>query len=360
MKKKIDEVHKNKTGSQNTTRRRKLAEGSQLEIEEKFRTLLENVKEGYFEIDLAGNFTFINDSVCRILGYSRKELMGINSREFTDQDDVKEVFQAYNKVYKTEKPLKNFNWHIIIKDSSKRYLEGSISPRKDLSGKIIGFRVIANDITERKQAEDDLRESEHKYRLLADNIHDVIFVMDMNLNYTYLSPSVKLLRGYEPEEALKHTPAETLTPSSLDYALRALSEIMEMEKSEHRDINISRILQLEMSRKDGTTVWVETKASFIRDENQRPVGIMGVTRDITERKQAESQREAALEALRQSEERYRALVENASDIIFRTDNTGHFTFVNPAALRITGYEEEVIIGMHYPALIHPDMRSEAI
>jgi len=91
MKKKIGEVYKNKTGSQNTTNRRKLAETSQLEIEEKFRTLLENVQEGYFEIDLAGNFTYINDSVCHVLGYSRKELMGINGRKFTDQGDVKKV-----------------------------------------------------------------------------------------------------------------------------------------------------------------------------------------------------------------------------------------------------------------------------
>ena len=126
-----------------------------------------------------------------------------------------------------------------------------------------------------------MKESESKYRLLADNIHDVVFVMDMNLNYTYISPSVKILRGYEPEEALKQTPAETLTPSSVDLALSALSEIIEIEKSEHRDINISRTLQLEMSRKDGNTVWTETKVSFVRDIDQQPVGILGVTRDIT-------------------------------------------------------------------------------
>jgi PAS domain S-box-containing protein len=120
------------------------------------------------------------------------------------------------------------------------------------------------------------------------------------LNYSYLSPSVKILRGYEPEEAMKLTPAETLTPSSVDLAMRTLSEIMELEKSEHRDLNISRTLQLEMNRKDGTTVWVETKASFIRDENHRPVGIMGVTRDIAERKRAEDELQQTIESLRKS------------------------------------------------------------
>ena len=96
----------------------------------------------------------------------------------------------------------------------------------------------------------------------------------MNLNYTYVSPSVKILRGYEPEEVLKQPPSETLTPSSWDLAMKTLSEIMELEKSEHREITISRTLQLEMIRKDGTTVWTEVKFSFIRDENQRPVGIL--------------------------------------------------------------------------------------
>ncbi|MFZ1982425.1 MAG: HD domain-containing phosphohydrolase, partial [Smithella sp.] len=162
------------------------------------------------------------------------------------------------------------------------------------------FQVIYQDITDRKRAEETLKKSERQYRLLADNIHDVIFVMDMNLNYSYLSPSVKLLRGYEPEEAMKQTPAQTVTPSSLNLALGILSEVMELEKSEHRDIYVSRTFQVEMSRKDGTSVWTEVKASLIRDENQRAIGIMGVTRDITDRKQSEDELQKTLGRLRKS------------------------------------------------------------
>ena len=286
MKKKIDEVDKNNTGSPNTTSRRKLYKASQLEIEKKFRDLLENVQEGYFEIDFAGNFTFINDSVCRALGYSRKELMDINSGEFTDEEDVKKVFQAYNKVYKTEKPLKNFNWHIIRKDGSKRYIEGSISLRKDLSGKPIGFRVIANDFTERKQAGEALQESEARYRLLADNMIDTIWLMDMNLNVIYNSPSVEKRRGFTDEEVKRMPLEKHLTPESFNNAMTAFSEEMVKIKA---DPNYSpiRTLELEFYRKDGTTVWTEATLSLIRDKNGNPVSILAEGRDITERKQIE-------------------------------------------------------------------------
>lgn len=120
---------------------------------------------------------------------------------------------------------------------------------------------------------------------LTNNIKDVIFVLDMNLNYTYVSPSVKTLRGYEPEEVMKQTLYDSFAVSSRDTAIRALYGIMALEKS-GKDL-IDRTLQLEVERKDGTTVWTETKFSFVGDKNKKTVGILGVSRDITERKHAE-------------------------------------------------------------------------
>ena len=134
---------------------------------------------------------------------------------------------------------------------------------------------------------------------MTDNIHDVIFIMDVNLNYTYVSPSVKVMRGYEPEEVLKQAPFDAIAPSSLDLAKRTISAVMELEKLEH-DVPISRTLELEIKRKDGTTVWTETKVSFVRDKHQQTVGFIGVMRDITDRREAE-------EALKESERKYREL-----------------------------------------------------
>jgi len=201
---------------------------------------------------------------------------------------------------------------------------------------------------EHKQAEDALRESENKYRLLADNVNDVIFLLDMNLNYTYVSPSIKILRGYEPEELLNKPPTGTLTPASMDLAMKTLSEFMELEKSEHREINKPPTLQLEMVRKDGSTVWTEVKFSFIRDENQRPLGIMGVTRDITERRQTE-------EALRESEEKFRVLVDSTPTAVMLYQDD-RWIYANRAAETLCGYSEKELLAMNFWDIVHPDFK----
>jgi diguanylate cyclase (GGDEF)-like protein/PAS domain S-box-containing protein len=122
--------------------------------EEKYRTILETIQEGYFEIDLTGKYTFFNDSMCRIHGYSKEELMGMNNRQHIDKENAKKVFQTFNTVYNTGKPAEGFDWQIIRKDGTKRYIETSVSPTKDSSGKLTGFRGIIRDITERKRAEE--------------------------------------------------------------------------------------------------------------------------------------------------------------------------------------------------------------
>ena len=244
--------------------------------------------------DNAGNiishrFVYINDTYERITGVKNEEVKGKTMHEVWPETEP-EWIRRYGEVSVTG-VSKEFE---LYHDPTKKLYHCNVYRPEEMKNR---FCVVFEDITEHKRADEALKESEKKYRLLAENIQDVVFVMDMNLNYTYLSPSVKLLRGYEPEEAMKHTPAETVTPSSMDLAIRILSEMLEIEKSEHREINISRTAQLEMSRKDGTTVWVETKAFFVRDENQRAVGIMGVTRDITERKQAKIREKLARELL---------------------------------------------------------------
>jgi two-component system cell cycle sensor histidine kinase/response regulator CckA len=136
-------------------RKRKEAEEALRSSEEKYRTILENIEDGYYEVDIAGNFTFFNDSMCRIYGYPEEELMGMNNRQYTDQENAKKLFKAFNKVYRTGESIKQFDWEIIRKDGTKRSIESSVSLMKDSSGNRIGFRGVVRDITERKGAEEE-------------------------------------------------------------------------------------------------------------------------------------------------------------------------------------------------------------
>jgi diguanylate cyclase (GGDEF)-like protein/PAS domain S-box-containing protein len=127
------------------------------ESEEKYRTILENIQEGYFEVDLAGNFTFFNDATCLFLGYSKEELVGMNYQQFTSKETAKKVFQTFNTIYKTGEPNRGFDWPMIRKDGTSRYLEASVSLQKDSSDKPTGFKGVARDVTERKQIERQLK-----------------------------------------------------------------------------------------------------------------------------------------------------------------------------------------------------------
>ncbi|MEW6417207.1 MAG: response regulator [Nitrospirota bacterium] len=139
---------------------------------------------------------------------------------------------------------------------------------------------------ERKNRE--LKESGERYRLLAENVADVIWTLDIkSLKTTYVSPSVTRLRGYSVEEVMAQTLEEILTPSSLNVALKTFEEEMAIEKMEHKDMFRTRTLELESKCKDGSTVWTEAKMTFMRDPDGRPIEVLGVSRDITKRREVE-------------------------------------------------------------------------
>lgn len=142
---------------------------------------------------------------------------------------------------------------------------------------------------ERDEAIEQLRASEARYRLLAENASDIIFTMDTNLRFTYISPAVTRLRGFTVEEAMAQTPAEALTPASLEVAKRVLHEELEREARGEGEPFRVRVLELEETCKDGSTIWTETTFTPLRDPEGRLIGILGITRDISERKRAEEE-----------------------------------------------------------------------
>jgi len=129
------------------------------ESREKYRNILETMQEGYYEYDTFGNLQFCNDSFLEITGYDREELMDSHYRKFTYPEDVSKVFRAFNNVYISQQPSKDFEWRIQRKDGGNRYLEASMSPIKNAEGLLQGFRGIVRDVTERFRAEESLKEA---------------------------------------------------------------------------------------------------------------------------------------------------------------------------------------------------------
>ena len=139
---------------------RKQAQETLRESEERYRTILESMEEGYYEVDLAGNFTFFNDAMCKIRGISRDELMGMSNRDYMTPETAKEVYKAYNKVYTTGEPAKNLEWLTIRPDGTERYVETSTSLIKDSGNVPTGFRGIVRDVTERIRSEEEKKKLE--------------------------------------------------------------------------------------------------------------------------------------------------------------------------------------------------------
>src|SRR4030042_1894218 len=121
---------------------RKNAEEQLRQSEEKYRAIIDNIQDGYYEVGLAGNFTFFNDAITSILGYSRNELRGVNNRLFMAEANAKKVYQTFNRAHRTYRSERAFDWEIIRKDGSRRIVEASASLIRDAAGGPVGFRGI--------------------------------------------------------------------------------------------------------------------------------------------------------------------------------------------------------------------------
>lgn len=156
--------------------------------------------------------------------------------------------------------------------------------------------ALEQRILDQQRTEEALRHSQERYRLLADNSADVIWMLGLDGRFSYVSPSVERLRGYTPEEVLEQTLQETLTPESYLLGQKEIDNIWRL-KWEGTKNTQRRRLELEQPCKDGSTVWTEVIASPMYDENDELIGILGVTRDISERKSHEAQREQLITEL---------------------------------------------------------------
>ncbi len=203
-----------------------------------------------------------------------------------------------------------------------------------------------HDISQQVEAQEKLRQSEEKYRLLAENVTDVIWTADLNLAFTYVSASSERVFGWSPSEYMSLDMRDFLPPGSLERVRTLLEQEM---KSSLADNDGARVIQVELEiyRKDGSTRWFEVSARVVRDDNGIPVSLIGVTRDIDARKKAET-------ALRESEGKYRQLIETCPIGIAICDLEGRFLDANRSYLEMMGYGLDELRKKRYEEITPPE------
>ncbi len=319
---------------------RKKTEEDLRKSEEKYHSIMRNMQEGYFEVDLHGNLTFVNEAMCANLGFTEKELIGMNFRQYTNEETARQLYQVYNKIFKTGQRVKTASFEFIRKDKTKIYSETSASLILDEQGKPIGFRGVSRDVTERKQMEDALRESEEKYRTILESIDDGYYEIDLNGNYTFFNDAEARNLGYGREEMMGMNSHKYQDEETYKRTRKAFNDL-------YRTRIPIKSLEMEAIRKDGTRVFNEISASLITDNEEKPIGFRGITRNISVRKEAEK-------ALRESERKYRFITENITDIIWIAGLDLLTTYVTPSIQRLLGFTQEERMKQNLDQQLTPD------
>lgn len=210
-----------------------------------------------------------------------------------------------------------------------------------------GFAGIFSDITERIMAQQALKMSEEKYRMISENVGDVIWIYNLPTDrFTYFSPSMQKVFGYTPEEASQMGLKDLLAPQSLEYSMERIKiRLKAFEDGQSSDVVSVSIL--EQINKDGEIIYTEVVTTLLPDEYGKVNEILGVTRDITENIKARK-------ALEESELKYRMLIENQQDLVITVDSEGKYLYASPSFYETFGKEEHEIIGSVFMPQMHED------
>lgn len=307
---------------------------------EKYRVILESIEELYYEVDLAGNLTVSNDSMSKILGYSKEELIGMNNRQYMDPETSKKVYHTFNQVYQTGIPAKAFDWELIRKDGAKRILETSVSLLRDSKGRPVGFYGIGRDITERKQAEEELRTEKQRFQNLSENAPFGMVMIDQDGSFRYINPKFRELFGYDLADIPNGKTWFRKAYPEAPYRYHVFSAWKQDFKSMKPGEKGSRVFTV--TCKDGT----EKIINFIPVQLETGENVMACE-DITERKQAEA-------ALKESEGKYRAILNSIEEGYYEVDLAGNFTFFNNFLVKSLGYTKEELMGLNNRHYMSPE------
>lgn len=313
---------------------RKKAEQALRESEELFRSIVENSHAGIMIVDDSYRLTYINDKGCRITGYLQKEIIGQDFRKFLDEESRKLVMDRYVRRQRGEKVPSRYEFNVVRKDGEKRRVEISSTVIKDKSGRIQTVAQIL-DITERKQAEEALKESIRDYQGLFEHAHDAILVFAPEKEVILdVNPSACELYGFSREEFI-------------GMSLESLSEnIAQGKRRLKKTLKKGALHNFETIhyRRDGSEILLEINAAVVNYKGQKAV--LSVHRDITKHKKAE-------ERLRMEKAYLDRLFESAQEGIVMSDPAGKVMRVNSEFTRIFGYKREEVLGRNVDELVVP-------
>ncbi len=307
---------------------------------EHYRTLFDNAPLGYQSLDESGNFLDVNETWCKLLGYSRDEVLGKNFSEYL-HSDFREHFKENFPKFKGMGYILGIEFKMLKKDGSEIIVsfDGKIGHHED--GSFKQTHCVLSDITERKQAEGLLVEKEHYYRSILYSMHEDILVIDRDYVVTDMNNSLLTTTGSTREEVVgrhcyevSHGINRPCSECGEECLLQEVFETGEKRNCSH-----------EHKRVDGSPVQVDILLSPLKDEDGNVTHVIEAARDITDIFEAQ-------QALQVSETKFRELVDMLPQVVFETDETGNLTFINQVAIKSFGYsEDDLASGLHATQMI---------
>ena len=266
----------NKQLNEEITERKKMEEALR-ESEAKLKIILENVRDVIFQLSPQGFIQYVSPNAESMYGYKLEELIGRHFKKTTPMSEMPKAIKALNEVL-SGKEIENLEINQMDIKGNTIPTEINITPVKK-NGEIIAVQGVMRDITERKNAETTLRESEEKYRVIFESFHDVYFQTNKEGRITLISPSVRIHAGYAPEDIIGHPVTDFyINPEDRETFVKKLKETGAVNDYE-----------LKLKAKDGSVIETSVSAHVISGAGGDPDGVEGVLRDITERKRAEAE-----------------------------------------------------------------------
>ena len=318
---------------------RKGAEQALRDSEARYRLLFDSNPHSMWVYDLETlAFLAVNDAAIHHYGYSRDEFLAMGIKDIRPAEDVPALLANLTQPPQTLE--KSGSWRHRTKDG--RIIDVEITSHELLFDGRPARLVLANDITERKRAEDALRESEERFRATFEQAAVGIAHVGPDGRWLRVNQALCDIVGYSREELLQRTFQDITHPDDLETDLDHVRRILAGEIQTYS-------LEKRYIRKDGSQVWIGLTVALMREPSGAPKYFISIIKDISERRQAE-------EALRESEERYRDLVENSQDLICTHDLEGRLLSVNPTAARLSGYSIESLLGTNLRDILAPEVR----